>query len=172
MLLIAPGSIPPRHPTSRSAIDLRLYIREGPRVPNYVVKMHPNASPELRVLIVEDDDMVRATLKRLLKAHGYLVEEADNASDALMMFQASRFDLVITDYDMAGMKGDALVAGIKAADATLPVVMITAHPESVPPSAVEKLNSLVAKPFSIKTLREAIDRALAGTPLPPSPPQV
>jgi DNA-binding NtrC family response regulator len=136
--------------------------------------MGPNASPQLRVLVVDDEEMMRNTLKRILEALGYLVEVAGNASNALKALEDSRFDLVITDYDMAGMKGDALAAAIKTRHTTLPVLMVTANLDTMGnnPSAVKNLDGLVTKPFRMETLREAIDRAFASRRLPPGSPGV
>lgn len=70
--------------------------------------MSPNLQPRLRILAVDEDEMVRETLRRVVEDHGHHVEEASNANDALYMLQGARFDLVITDYDMPGMRGDRL----------------------------------------------------------------
>jgi CheY-like chemotaxis protein len=124
----------------------------------------------LRILIVDDEDMVRDTLRRILEYDRHLVEEACNASDALYLFQGSRFDLVITDYDMAGMKGDRLAAAIKALAPTQPVIMLTAYAEAVQKNAslMEHLDGVVPKPFGIEALREAVGQALAGRRAPRS----
>ncbi len=118
----------------------------------------------LRVLVVDDDEMVRNTLRRVLEHDGHRVEEAGNAGDALYMLQGARFDLVITDYDMAGMKGDHLAAAIKAQVPTQPVIMLTAFVEAVGnnPSSMKNLDGLVPKPFQINALREAVAKAWVG----------
>ena len=86
------------------------------------------------------------------------------------MLQGARFDLVITDYDMAGMRGDRLAASIKAQVPTQPVIMLTAYVEAVRnnPSIMKHLDGVVPKPFGIEALREAIGRALAGKDAPPA----
>lgn len=125
----------------------------------------------LRVLLVADEELVRNTLRRVLEHDGHLVEEAGNANDALYMLEGARFDLVITDYDIAGMKGDRLAAAIKAQVPTQTVIMLTPFVEAVVnnPSLMKNLAGLVPKPFRIEALREAVAKALAGKHVRPDP---
>jgi two-component system sensor histidine kinase EvgS len=82
---------------------------EGAPAPGRLI-MSPNPLPQLRILVVDDEEMVRDTLKMLLRFDRHTVEAATNPSQALELFQAGKFDLVITDYDMASMRGDQLAA--------------------------------------------------------------
>ena len=126
--------------------------------------MHSGAPPPLRILVVEDEAMVRDTLRLLLQIDHHVVETADNASQALELFQPGQFDLVITDHNMPGLRGDQLVAAIKTLAPTQSVLMLTAYAEAVQnnPGLLNKLAGLIPKPFRIETLREAIARALAA----------
>ena len=130
--------------------------------------MYSSAGRRLRVLVVDDDDMVRDTLRRVLEYEGHLVEEAGNGNDALYMLQGARFDLVITDYEMEGIKGDRLAAAIKAQVPAQPVIMLTAYDDAVAnnPGQMDYLDGLVPKPFQVEALREAIAKALAGRDVP------
>ena len=130
--------------------------------------MYSSAGRRLRVLVVDDDDMVRDTLRRVLEYEGHLVEEAGNGNDALYMLQGARFDLVITDYEMEGIKGDRLAAAIKAQVPAQPVIMLTTYDDAVAnnPGQMDYLDGLVPKPFQVEALREAIAKALAGRDVP------
>jgi CheY-like chemotaxis protein len=134
--------------------------------------MRPNTLPQLRILIVDDEDMVRDTLKLLLQFDNHLVEEASNVSRALDLFQSGQFDIVITGYDMAGIRGDQLAAAIKALVPSQPVVMLTAYTQAIHnnPGLLKNLDGLISKPFPIETLREDIARALAAKRPPSSSP--
>ena len=136
--------------------------------------MDSSACPPVRILVVDDDEMVRETLRLLLEVDHHIVETAGNASQALQMFQPGRFDLVITDYDMRGMKGDQLAAAIKGLAPTEPVLMLTGYGESVQtqPGLLKNLDGVIPKPFRIETLREAIARAFPAKGLPTCPVQM
>jgi CheY-like chemotaxis protein len=64
--------------------------------------MTANIASGKRILIVDDDDSVRGTVKRALEFQKYRVIEAANAKDALELFRGAAFDLVITDFEMPG----------------------------------------------------------------------
>jgi two-component system chemotaxis response regulator CheY len=74
------------------------------------------------------------------------------------MFQEGQFDLVITDFEMPGMKGDELAAAIKAQAPNQPVVMITAYAEMLQASGnpLTGVDLTISKPFLLENLREAI----------------
>jgi CheY-like chemotaxis protein len=127
--------------------------------------MRPSELPQLRILVVDDDDMVRDTLKLILECDRHLVEAASSGSQALAMFQPGKFDLIITDYEMGDMKGDRLAAAIKSLAPPQPVLMVTAHFEAVQndPSVMKNLAGLVPKPFGIEPLRDAIAHAVGAS---------
>ena len=78
--------------------------------------------------------------------------------------EKSKFDLVITDFEMPVMKGDELAAAIKARDPKQPVVMITAYAEMLQASGnpLTGVDFVISKPFLLENLREAIAKV---TPL-------
>jgi DNA-binding NtrC family response regulator len=119
------------------------------------------------VLIVEDDAEMRQMLEDELGSSGFEVSSAADASQALALLPCTPIDAVVTDLMMPGMKGNELLARIRALDPTIPVVIMTAF-GSVE-SAVEAMRAgayhYVTKPFTrdllIETLRAALDeRAL------------
>jgi CheY-like chemotaxis protein len=111
----------------------------------------------LRILVVDDEDLIRAAIKMMLQSDGHLVDTAASGEDALSIFASGMFDLVMTDYAMAGMKGTELAAAIKNRAAECPVVMITAYAEMLPPT-LPHVDCIVSKPYSRESLREAIAR--------------
>jgi CheY-like chemotaxis protein len=72
----------------------------------------------------------------MLSHYGHVVVSAASGKDALELFERRRFDLVITDFNMEGMKGDELAEIIKGIDPAQPIVMMTAHP-NVPDASIE-----------------------------------
>jgi CheY-like chemotaxis protein len=71
------------------------------------------------VLVVEDDDTIRNNIARLLKLEGYDVHVAVDRRDGLVRARALRPEVVISDINMPGMDGFALVEALRG-DATLP----------------------------------------------------
>lgn len=110
---------------------------------------------QLRILVVDDEELICASIKMVLKCDGHVVDTAGSGEEALLMFASGGFDLVMTDYSMTGMKGTELAMAIKAGAATCPVVMITAYAQMLP-SKLPCVDYIVSKPFSRQDLREAI----------------
>jgi two-component system nitrogen regulation response regulator NtrX len=80
-----------------------------------------------RILIVDDEQGIRATLGQLLEFEGYEVRAVGNAVDALTEYQKQRPDLVFLDVKMAGIDGVEALKKIKELDPSAIVVMISGH---------------------------------------------
>jgi len=119
-----------------------------------------------RILVVDDEPFVCDAVKMMLNFDGHSVETANNAKDALAMFEEGKFDLVITDFAMPAMKGDELAAAIKARAPSQPVVMITAYAEMLQSSGnpLKGVDFIISKPFLLENLREAIAKASPSKP--------
>jgi CheY-like chemotaxis protein len=124
----------------------------------------------LQILIVDDEAMVRRSIKLLLEHDGHKVWPVDDAEGALAQLAERKFDLIITDFSLPGMKGDELVARIRQLDPTQPIIMATAFVEEyeIFGQVVGPVDALLFKPFSIKELRDAIEQALPQEPLDPT----
>jgi CheY-like chemotaxis protein len=118
--------------------------------------------PKKRILVVDDEPFVCDAVKMMLAFDGHDVVTANDAKEALAVFDKNKFDLVITDFAMPGMKGDELAAAIKARSPRQPVVMITAYAEMLQSSGkkLPGVDFLVSKPFLLEHLREAISTVL------------
>ncbi|MGM0833852.1 MAG: sigma-54-dependent transcriptional regulator [Pseudomonadota bacterium] len=110
-----------------------------------------------RILIVEDEAIIRSALKRLLERHRYIVSEAASAEEAREL-APSEFDLVISDLRLPGDPGTALIE----AAAPAPVLIMTSYAGMR--SAVDALKQgavdYVAKPFDHTELLETVERIL------------
>jgi CheY-like chemotaxis protein len=113
---------------------------------------------KLRILVVDDEPSVSNAVKLLLQSDGHQVEAVNSGKDALAMFEPGRYDLVFTDFAMPEMKGDKLADAIRMRVPEQPIVMLTAYPGAVPLSA--NVDHVVAKPFRLQHLREAITKVL------------
>src|SRR5947209_850034 len=81
----------------------------------------PPPSP-LSILVVDDETSMRKLMGTWLKSRGHTVFLAEDGVDAIAEFQRERFDLVITDYVMPHLGGDALAAAIKKLSPGTPVI--------------------------------------------------
>jgi DNA-binding response OmpR family regulator len=109
---------------------------------------------KLRLLIVEDEEAIRAGLMDVLVYHGYDVEFAADGTLGLDMALSGRFDLILLDVMLPGMDGFEICNRIRAADRDQPVIMLTA--KSTDEDIIQGLSlgadDYVAKPFSVAQL--------------------
>jgi putative two-component system response regulator len=113
-----------------------------------------------RILVVDDDAMVRSVMKRVLEGEGYKVTEADDGMQALLCVSREQPDLVLSDRAMPGMDGLELCRRLKSDPATrlIPVVMLTGMgQESEKLEALElDADEYLSKPCSLKELRARV----------------
>jgi len=126
-----------------------------------------------KLLVVDDDEMMRVCVTAILTALGYEVVEAEDGLEALRVYQARRSEisLIIMDIMMPRMDGIAAAKLIKAADPSAKVILMSGHSES--DAAEAQADAFVPKPFRVKDLLEAVQKVLQDDrPLPwVTPPQ-
>ena len=112
----------------------------------------------LQILIVDDEPSVARSIKMLLEHSGHTVQAAASGEAGLALFDQARFDVVITDFFMAGMDGDQLAAHIKRRRPAQPVIMATAslYGRNTADHPSEHVDYLLNKPFTLAELRAAI----------------
>jgi DNA-binding NtrC family response regulator len=107
-----------------------------------------------RLLIVEDEPLLRVAISDALRKEGWIVDVAEDGVKGLALFEKHAHDLVLTDLVMPGMDGMELLRRAKAIEPEATIVMITAH-GSVD-RAVEAMrhgaSDFIAKPFSMSQL--------------------
>ncbi len=113
-----------------------------------------------KVLIVEDDEGLREALVDTLALAGYDWVEADCAEDALVKLKAQQIDIVVSDVQMAGMGGLALLRNIKQNWPKLPVLLMTAYAniEDAVEAMKEGAIDYMAKPFAPEVLLNMVGR--------------
>src|SRR6185436_4059993 len=80
-----------------------------------------------KILLVEDDESLAASLRRALEVTGYGVQAAHGADQGLARAQQEDFDVVVTDLQMPGSSGLKVVETLHSTHPRLPVILMTAH---------------------------------------------
>lgn len=99
---------------------------------------------EYSILVVEDDDIQRRQIVRVLLEAGYTVFEASDGLEAVRLLGDHKIELVLTDLRMPCLDGISLLKYIKTFHAKIPVVVITAYPKD---TEHVKPDALICKPF-------------------------
>lgn len=117
------------------------------------------------ILVVDDDEVVRKFLSRVLSNQGYAVTTASNGREAVAMAIQTTFSLALLDLEMPEMDGIEALQAIRKiySEAELPVIMATIHDES--DTVVKMLdlgaNDFITKPFDIEVLLARVRTQLA-----------
>lgn len=115
----------------------------------------------MRVLLVDDSGTMRTIIRRSLRALGVDdVVEASDGLQAIELFAASEFDLVLTDWNMPEKTGLDVLLGIRSLNKTIPVIMITTEGEKdrVLDAIKAGVSDYLIKPFTGATLAQKLQR--------------
>jgi CheY-like chemotaxis protein len=114
----------------------------------------------LSILLIDDDALVRMGTVDMLEDLGHTVTEAGSAAEALTILQAGRprFEAVITDQAMPGMRGTELAAELAQKYPGLPVILATGYAEL--PNGENPGLPRLAKPFRQEDLAQVLDRVV------------
>lgn len=115
-----------------------------------------------RILIVDDEANIRRVLSANLKASGYEAVAASSGYEALEKLSEGKFDLVLLDKNMLGMGGIETLKQIKAKDADIIVIVMTAYQsvESAIAAMKEGAYDYITKPFDMDALKNSLKNAL------------
>jgi len=123
-----------------------------------------------KVLLVDDEGIVRETLAEMLEEEGCEVTTASNAEEAVLKFQKYRCDVVLTDLSMPGMNGIELARRIKQLDAHTPIFIITGWNQMDKKllNANKFIDGVIQKPFNMELIRQELERVVNGNGRPQS----
>ncbi|CNI44536.1 chemotaxis response regulator CheY [Yersinia vastinensis] len=121
------------------------------------------ADKNLRFLVIDDFATMRRIVRNLLQDLGFKnVEEAEDGQDALNKLRESKFDFVISDWNMPNLDGLQLLSEIRKDEnlSKTPVLMVTAEAkkENIIAAAQAGANGYVVKPFTAATLEEKLNK--------------
>ena len=117
--------------------------------------------PLSKILVVEDEEIIRTSLVKLLERHNYAVNDAVSVKAALSRYNIKTFNLIISDLRLPGNSGSELInlAG------TVPVIIMTSYASLR--SAVDIMRQgaadYISKPFDHEELVQSVKRALSNT---------
>jgi CheY-like chemotaxis protein len=109
------------------------------------------------VLLVDDNDDTRLLTKLFLNNFGYEVDSANSGVEALVCFNPTLHDLVLTDNSMPGMTGGEMAQIIKLRSPSTPVLMCSGNP----PNDCSSIDVVIKKPTHLLAIKDAIDKLLA-----------
>ena len=114
-----------------------------------------------RILLIDDDDAVRVTIRKLLEEPGHEVDTAIDGEDGIAQFRQQAPDLVITDYRMPRASGRDVIEAIRKSNPALPIIVVTAYmAEALPQISALGVERIFFKPFDLRRLVDAVSECL------------
>ncbi len=126
---------------------------------------------KIKVLIIDDEEIVHASVGRILSRAGFGAEAVFTAREGLDRLEQAAFSLVITDLMMPLMNGIELLQAMREREVKVPVIMITGYPTISTALQAMRLGAMdyLAKPFTRKELLSPVQRALRLNAEEPAP---
>lgn len=134
---------------------------------------HANVSTKGKILVVDDDRLVLATLVHGLSQAGFEIIDADNGDDAILLAREHRPDLALLDIRMEGMSGFDVAAYLREY-LHVPFMFLSAFADEETVAKVKELGAVayLVKPLDIHQIVPAVEAAFANRPARPvAPPQ-
>ena len=116
----------------------------------------PTQNENVRVLVVDDEEMVRSIVTQLLSLNDHEVDRASSGSEALALFEKNHYDIVFTDFGMPEMTGAELARHLRERAPTLPVILLTGYTDTE--EAVDDVDDILSKPFKLEELEATIQK--------------
>ncbi|PSQ95222.1 MAG: DUF3467 domain-containing protein [Bacteroidetes bacterium SW_9_63_38] len=110
----------------------------------------------VRVLVVDDEEMVRSIVTQLLSLNDHEVDRASSGNEALDMFEPGTYDIVFTDFGMPEMTGAELAERLHEREPDLPIILLTGYTDTE--AAVDEVDTILSKPFKLEELEAAIQQ--------------
>ena len=118
-------------------------------------------SKDPRILLVDDNAVVRDMLVDLVGSLGYSADAAGGGAEALALFDQGRYDVVLTDLLMPGMSGWEVLAALRQREPWIPVIIITGTPVIGDARAEQPGVAVLRKPVDVMALATMIKGMLA-----------
>ncbi len=117
-----------------------------------------------RILVIDDEEIVRISCKKCLTPEGYEVDAAANGADGLRLTRENHYDLILTDLKMPDMDGMEFLVTMGETQPEAKVIMITGYSTVEHAEEATRLGAYnyIEKPFTPDTLIAAVREALRG----------
>ena len=115
-----------------------------------------------RVLVVEDEEVVRGLVRQMLVGEGYEVLVAQDGEEAIELADSNTFDVLLTDLTMPKVGGREVAERLRESQPALKVVYMSGYAEDLPPGALPPATSFLGKPFTFAELTETVQALIAA----------
>jgi CheY-like chemotaxis protein len=119
------------------------------------------------ILVVEDEEVLRNLVRRILEVHGYTVITVNSGDEACQVLEQQKVepDLVLSDVVMPGLSGVNLARRLQDRGSKLPVLLMSGYPDLADEQPAAIAGEILCKPFTSEMLVRAVRQALNSSPV-------
>lgn len=134
--------------------------REVERI--YRVRSSPMEKQKIRILIIDDEEVIRDFLAEMFVTSGYEAETAATGREGIAMFEAGRYDLIFSDLGLPEMSGWDVAKAIRAKNAQVPIVLLSGWGIQLDDVRIKEsgVDLVLSKPCQMEDLLGAVEEAL------------
>jgi CheY-like chemotaxis protein len=136
-------------------------VRPESNTPPTTTPSGSRSREQTRVLVVDDDKLVRRFILDCLRSLHYHVTEAENGAQGLATLERERFDLLVVDFAMPGMNGAEVARAAQERQPGIKVLMVSGYADSAAVDAALGTARLLRKPFDLAELGAAVAQTVA-----------
>jgi two-component system response regulator PilR (NtrC family) len=120
-------------------------------------------STQARILIVDDDPMIRLTVSMILKHEGYLVDAAENGKEAISKSEGNYYNLALVDIRLPDMEGTKLLSLLEETSPKMVKIIMTGFPTvgNAIDAITNRVDSYLTKPMNPEKILETIREELS-----------
>ena len=111
----------------------------------------------MRIMLVEDHELTRSTIGRLLTALGHYCVEVESANAALALVSSESFEAILLDFELADVDGVQFVEELERLEVSTPIILCSGHSTEYLEKRVTSypVHAILQKPFGLDDLRQA-----------------
>jgi signal transduction histidine kinase/ActR/RegA family two-component response regulator len=147
------------------AVDVQSFATTGERAPLEPRSRveHPSPAQPIRLLLVDDEHVLRRSFGRLLRQQGFHVAEAASGAEALALYEQGPYDVVILDLDMPGMSGEETQLELGLRDPEARIMFASGHADPQREALVRErgARAFLQKPYEIALLVSTIHEVVS-----------
>ncbi|HEY3253832.1 MAG TPA: ATP-binding protein, partial [Polyangiaceae bacterium] len=147
-------------PGRGSAFSVLLPAYQGEAAAPAAPAVHERAA-QRRILIIDDEPLIRVQLQHVLESQGYAVIEAASGADGLAALEREAPCAVVLDVTLPDLSGIEVLRRIRSAGSTVPVILSSGYHGAALDAESESFQAFLAKPYTLSALLDAVERVLA-----------
>ena len=127
-----------------------------------VAKVPGMANEKVRILIIDDEDVIREFLAEMFVVSGYDADVAATGSEGIALFDTRHYDLVFSDLGLPEMSGWDVAKSIRARNSQVPIVLLSGWGIQLDDVRIKDsgVDMVLSKPCQMEELLNAVDEAL------------